>query len=493
MIKIHLDTDEFEYDVRSMVKAFYPEEFLFVYCDISKVQQQNHPKEDTFLMELHLFEKEKQIVIEIKKEQEVFTESQESVGERKERKNVIKQLLYKSLSRITGKTLPWGTLTGIRPTKLIVKELEAGVSEQQIVRDMCQMYLVSEDKLNTGIHISQKERRILGNLSEEEGYSLYVHIPFCPTTCLYCSFTSFPAKKFEAQMDGYVDAVIKELAFVAEHFKKKSLNTIYFGGGTPTTLSDKQLERLICFIKNHFPTEQLQEFTVEAGRPDSITIEKLRVLKEQGVTRISINPQTMHQKTLDLLGRHHTVEEIRSAFEMARACGHDNINMDIILGLPEEGTMEVEETLQQIALMKPDNLTVHCLARKHNARLNLEKDKYQNLRFLDVTEAMEISEEYAKQMGMEPYYMYRQKNIAGNQENVGYALPGKEGIYNILIMEERQSIIAVGAGAITKIVGKPGELLERVENVKDISTYLDRVDDMIERKNKAFHQYGLWK
>ena len=489
MIYIHLDSDEFEYDVRSMVKAFYPEAFLYVYCDESKVQQQNKP-EGTPFMSLDIKISKGEIILKISEEKQRQVSVPTSLTDRSQRKNDLKRLIYKELSELTGKVLPWGTLTGIRPTKMMVKALEEGEHEEEIRQRMKESYLISEEKLDTGMEISKRERALLDQLSEEEGYSLYVHIPFCPTTCLYCSFTSFSAKKFEMQMDAYIDALIRELDYVAEAFRHRKLNTIYFGGGTPTTLSEKQLGKLISFINDNFEKEHLLEFTVEAGRPDSITKEKLMVLKESGVTRISINPQTMHQSTLKLLGRNHTVEQIVEAYHLARECGHNNINMDIILGLPNENTDMVEETLKQIADLKPDSLTVHCLARKHNARLNLEREKYTELTYADVTQGMELSEKYAKQMGMRPYYMYRQKNIAGNQENVGYAVPDKEGIYNILIMEERQTIVGVGAGAITKLVHKPGELLERVENVKDITTYLARVEEMVERKRTAFESFG---
>jgi len=272
---------------------------------------------------------------------------------------------------------------------------------------------------------------------------------------------------------------------VAEAFKDKKLNTIYIGGGTPTTLEPDQLERLLSKIENSFNLSFLQEWTVEAGRPDSITREKLKTIKRHPVTRISINPQTMKDETLELIGRRHTVLQVKDAFLLAREEGFDNINMDIIVGLPQETKEDVENTLEEIKKLGPDNLTVHSLAIKRAARLNTQKEEYAGMKSVNSESTMELTQDAAEEMGMKPYYLYRQKNMTGNMENVGYAKPGKEGIYNILIMEEMQTIVALGAGAITKAV-YPNGRIERCENVKDIKTYLEKTDEMIERKKRLF-------
>ena len=272
---------------------------------------------------------------------------------------------------------------------------------------------------------------------------------------------------------------------MAEAFKDKKLNTIYIGGGTPTTLEPEQLERLLSKIENSFNLSFLQEWTVEAGRPDSITREKLKTIKRHPVTRISINPQTMKDETLELIGRRHTVLQVKDAFLLAREEGFDNINMDIIVGLPQETKEDVENTLEEIKKLGPDNLTVHSLAIKRAARLNTQKEEYAGMKSVNSESTMELTQDAAEEMGMKPYYLYRQKNMTGNMENVGYAKPGKEGIYNILIMEEMQTIVALGAGAITKAV-YPNGRIERCENVKDIKTYLEKTDEMIERKKRLF-------
>ena len=324
---------------------------------------------------------------------------------------------------------------------------------------------------------------MLRTLHYEEGYSLYIGIPFCPTTCLYCSFTSFPIVSWKKRIDEYLDALDKEIAFTAELYKDKVLDTIYIGGGTPTTLEACELTRLFASIKKSFDLTHLKEFTVEAGRADSITPDKLHVLKEAGVTRISVNPQTMKQETLDLIGRKHTVAQVKEAFLMAREAGFTNINMDLILGLPGESAADVQNTMEQIKKLDPDSLTVHSLAVKRASRLSqwIEENGISMLNNTD--ETMQITARGAEELNMIPYYLYRQKNMSGNFENVGYAREGKFGIYNILIMEEKQTIVALGAGSITKRVFPDGRI-ERCDNVKDVNLYIEKIDEMIERKRK---------
>ena len=271
---------------------------------------------------------------------------------------------------------------------------------------------------------------------------------------------------------------------MAEKKKGCTLDTVYFGGGTPTSLSPADLDTLITKLKNTFDFSTVQEFTVEAGRPDSITREKLEVLKKHGVTRISINPQTMKQETLKIIGRRHTVEDVKDRFHMARELGFDNINMDLIIGLPEEDLDDVRSTMEQVKELGPDSLTVHSLAIKRAARLNTMKEVYKDLKITNTQEMIDLTAEYARGMGLEPYYLYRQKNMAGNFENVGYAKPGKACLYNILIMEEKGDILACGAGTTTKITYPDENRLERVENVKDVEQYISRINEMIERKEK---------
>lgn len=402
-------------------------------------------------------------------------------------KNVIKKLFYQMLVGRTGHELPWGSLTGIRPTKIALSRLEDGWKEDDIRRFMKETYMTSDEKINLSVEIAAREKRLMESINYDSGYSLYVGIPFCPTTCLYCSFTSYPISKWKGRTGLYLEALFKELEYTAEKMKGRPLDTIYFGGGTPTSLPAEDIDAILCKLEQLFDTKNVLEFTVEAGRPDSITEEKLKVLASHGISRISINPQTMNQKTLDLIGRRHTVENVKEKFHMARALGFDNINMDLIMGLPGEDLDDVKHTLEEIEALNPDSLTVHSLAIKRAARLNMFKEEYADLKISNTPEMIALSEACARRMGMEPYYLYRQKNMAGNFENVGYSLPGKACLYNILIMEELATIVACGAGTTTKVVFPSENRRERCENVKEVEQYISRIDEMIGRKEKILY------
>ena len=309
-----------------------------------------------------------------------------------------------------------------------------------------------------------------------------IGIPFCPNTCLYCSFASYSIEKFENQVELYLEALMKEISFASTYITDTKLTTIYIGGGTPTSLSENQLERLLAHIDKEIDFSNIKEYTVEAGRPDSITLEKLEILKKYKVSRISINPQSMSQKTLDIIGRKHTVDQVRQAFNLAREAGHDNINMDIIIGLPGENIDDVSYTLDEINKLNPESLTVHALAVKRAARLNEEIDKYKDLRPDDIGQMRRLTGEYTNSSGYNPYYLYRQKNVSDNIENIGYARPGRECLYNILMMEDKHNILALGAGAMSKFVYYDKPKVRRVENVKSLKDYIERIDEMIYRK-----------
>ena len=482
MIAVKLNQPEFEYDIHSLIKAFFPEENVSV-----TAEEKRYDEEISGYMEIDY--KQDSIHMEWKQEKEGESLQADDISvdfsDRKETKNQLKQGLYQLLSALTGKKLPWGTLTGIRPTKIPMKLLEEGKSKDDIKTYMEDTYFASEEKIDLSIEIAERELEILKKIDYENGYSLYIGIPFCPTTCLYCSFTSFPLVSWKQKVDRYLDALEKELDYVAVKFAGKHLNSIYIGGGTPTTLEPYQLDRLIRKIRCSFDLSDCQEFTVEAGRPDSITREKLETLKKWDITRISINPQTMKDETLKIIGRRHTVAQTVESFELARELGFDDINMDLIMGLPEESLEDVKDTLEQVKALRPDNLTVHSLALKRAARLNMFKEDYKDYKMVNTTEHMNLTAEYAKEMGLEPYYLYRQKSMAGNLENVGYASPGKAGIYNILIMEEKQTIVACGAGTVTKRVYGDGRI-DRCDNVKDVKLYMEKIDEMIRRKQQLF-------
>ena len=266
----------------------------------------------------------------------------------------------------------------------------------------------------------------------------------------------------------------------------KHPSSVYVGGGTPTSLPEQELEKLMKKLTDTFDCGKALEFTVEAGRPDSITREKLQILKKYGVTRISINPQTMNQSTLDRIGRRHKVEEVKEQFLLARELGFDNINMDLIVGLPEEDAKDLKQTMEAVKALAPDSLTVHSLAVKRAARLNTMREDYKDYKIINTQEMIQMTAQYARDMGLEPYYLYRQKNMAGNFENVGYAKPEKACIYNILMMEEQQTVIGCGAGTTTKRVISGENRIERAETVKNVEQYMERVEEMIARKERLF-------
>ena len=474
-------------------------------------------------------------------------------------KDAVDKEVYSALSKVAGRTLPWGLLTGVRPTKPAMKKLKEGMGREEFIAWYGREKLVSAEKAGKAYDIAQKELCILdkiaaqtvqndrrrpkagGGQEEKNGRkakagdqpaggascaaadvrkdtggtsctaadaaplcdgsrllshvpwtdtcSIYIGIPFCPSICSYCSFSLGTAAAYSKRLDAYTDALCREIRLTADIVRDKKISSIYIGGGTPTSLEIPQLERIFKCINECFDVGALAEFCVEAGRPDSITKEKLAAIKRSGAGRISINPQTMQEATLERIGRAHSTGDVYRAFEDARSFGFDNINMDLIAGLPGEGAAEMADTLEKILALDPESLTVHALSIKRRARMESQYTKGE-----EVHRMIDLAAQAAARAGLEPYYLYRQKSIAGNFENVGYAKPGKEGIYNILTMEEVQSIYGLGAGANTKVVldhavpnpargGKAGNIL-RCSNVKDVEEYIKNVEEMVRRKER---------
>lgn len=517
MFVVKLNEERFEYDVHSIVKAFYPEENVRTLTP-QTVERKRAQLSEKVRMEIELkpegavvFVGEKRFEwdaaegneevlaeqiadeaaessVATNRQQTECAETEQSDREafkRKVYKDGFKRFLYRTLSECTGKELPWGNLTGIRPTKIAMGLLEEGKTDTEVTDFMKQSHYVSAEKAELALDIAKREKKLLSAIHYQDGYSLYIGIPFCPTTCLYCSFTSYPICAYRERVEEYIDCLIKEMEYVSGAYRHKILDTVYIGGGTPTTLEPAQLRRMIEKLKELFDFSTVTEFTVEAGRADSITEEKLAVLKELGVTRISVNPQTMKDETLKLIGRQHTVAQVEEAFLLARRVGFTNINMDLILGLPGEDEADVAHTITRVKELAPDSLTVHSLAIKRASRLNrwIEENGVSTLKNTD--ETMRIAAEGARELDMKPYYLYRQKNMSGNFENVGYAKEGCFGVYNILIMEEKQTIAALGAGSISKVVFPDGRI-ERADNVKDVALYIEKIDEMIERKRELF-------
>ena len=379
---------------------------------------------------------------------------------------------------------PWGILTGIRPVKIASKLLREGLSEEEAVKYFINEYKAAPDRARLALDLAKTEIKVMDNMYAD-GVSLYIGIPFCPTRCLYCSFISNSVKSSGKYMEEYVRCLKKEIEYTSNILKERNvrIETVYIGGGTPTTLSHTQLEEIFAALYKFFDLKDLKEFTVEAGRPDTITREKLDVINAYEIDRISINPQTMNLKTLETIGRNHTPEDIIRAYELARKCGIKIINMDVIAGLPGESFEDFKYTLEEVEKLSPENTTVHTMSIKRSSRLNELIESYNLTEDDTVFHMVEFSKEYMASVGKNPYYLYRQKNMLGNLENIGYTKKDFESIYNIYIMEELQSIISMGCGGVTKTVEKEFDRIERIFNVKEPKEYIERFEEMLKRKD----------
>lgn len=481
--------DLYRYEVHSLIKAFYPTEEVKVLVEGDPHAEKTLRENPEIAMKLSFAPEG--ITLHLLREGRDFVHAAApgvNDGEKSPAcKEDVKHLVYDSLREVTGEDLPWGDLIGIRPTKIATAALAEGLSEEEAAARMEAEHRCSREKAALSVGIAKREHEILSKLHHgDTGYSLYIGIPFCPTTCLYCSFPSFNLDLWKDRTGEYLSCLEREMEAGAAIMAGKHLDTVYIGGGTPTSLTAGELDRLLAAVEKYFDLSELLEFTVEAGRPDSITRDKLLALKSHAVTRISVNPQTMNEETLRVIGRRHSVQQTVDAFELARSLGFSNINMDIILGLPGEGVPEVRRTAEAITALGPDSLTVHSLAIKRASRLRRIIDEKGYPVLVNTNETMDIAAEAASSMGMVPYYLYRQKNMSGNFENTGFAVPGKYGIYNIGIIEECQSILALGAGAISKRAmegeGGRGIRLERCDNAKEVDVYIGNLPEMIRRK-----------
>ena len=397
----------------------------------------------------------------------------------------LKRWLYRTISDITGYQSPWGCMTGIRPAKIVNSLLDSGMSRAQVIDELKDFYYVSEKKARLALETAVVQAPFLSGFDTEVA-DWYANMPFCPSRCLYCSFTSNSIAKYKKVVDKYLDFMEAELEATSRLAEGRftRYENLYLGGGTPTSLNEVQFERYISMFGKYIDTGALNEFSLEAGRPDSITSAKLAAAKRAGVTRISINPQTMNDVTLKHIGRAHTAEQVKQAFYMAREAGFDNINMDIIAGLPFETEEMFRYTLECIEKLGPEGMTVHTLSIKRAADLKNDSESRGSLSSETVGKMVEMAGDCARKLEMRPFYMYRQKHMLGNHENVSYCKPGYESPYNIHIMEEDRTILGIGAGAVTKVVTGGGSRIERAFNVKSVEYYLERLEQMIERKKE---------
>lgn len=467
-ISIKLNNMNYRYDVYLMVNIFYTS------VDVEFVDNN---------WDFYIDVNEKSVIVKDKEEElhrEYFFESDLT------HKENIKKFIFKYFSERSGKVMPWGTLVGIRPSKIALSLINEGKDDEYIVGYFDKHFYTRRDKVELCIKIAKVEKELVNENANK--ISVYVGMPFCPTRCLYCSFTSNPIEGCKSIVEPYLKGLYYEIEKTARYIKEKRLDIecVYFGGGTPTAVNDEQFEKIMAHIYNSFVREnKIQEFTVECGRPDSITLSKLESMKKYKVDRISINPQTMNDDTLKLIGRRHSVDEVIDKFNLARQCGLDNINMDIIVGLPGEDLNYIRKTCDKIFDLTPDSITVHGMSVKRGSKLH---ENIINKMDFHVPEQEELNLMYeetvnlAKRLNINPYYMYRQKNMVGNMENVGYCEPGKEGLYNIQMIEEKQTIIACGADAVTKVVFLDENRIERHANVKDVREYINRIEEMVEKK-----------
>ncbi|MFV9510935.1 coproporphyrinogen III oxidase [Tepidibacillus sp. LV47] len=411
---------------------------------------------------------------------------------RKEIKKGISHVWVQTLEHFTGKSHDWGILTGIRPMKLyhhLSREMSYDEADHILAKD----YLLKPNKIALLREIAQKQLKVIPDLYEiDEEVSLYIGIPFCPTKCAYCTF---PAYTITGQ-NGTVEDFLQGLGYEIEQFGNwlresgRKVTTIYFGGGTPTSIEADQLGHLFQLLDRFIDLQSVREITVEAGRPDTITEDKIRILKRWNVDRISINPQTFTQETLEVIGRHHTVEETIEKFHLARKMNMNNINMDLIIGLPGETLKELQHSLAQIEKLLPESLTIHSMAFKRASYLTKNKEKFAITDPKEIQRMMEYATIWTKKHGYHPYYLYRQKDMLGNLENVGYAREGKESLYNILIMEEKQTIIGLGSGAVSKFIAPKSNTVIRFPNPKEPRAYINSVKkytkEKIEQLNEIF-------
>ena len=404
---------------------------------------------------------------------------------KKQLKRAVKCCVFRTLKQYYQKETPWGSLTGIRPSKL-ARELMSEQGEEAARRMFVNTFDVSRGKTDLAFEIARNQRALIESVTEQSA-DLYCGIPFCVSRCLYCSFASNEVKKSQSLIEPYLTALRQEIEGVRRIIEEKGLilRSVYVGGGTPTALCARDLKIVLDALG--WAVKDGIEFTVEAGRPDTVDVQKLQLIRDAGATRISINPQTMNAETLIKIGRNHTPKQVEEAFALTRQTGFDNINMDLIAGLPDETPDMMDYTLSKIREMNPDSLTVHTLALKRASRLWDKTGEYCLPKGNTVSQMVDAAAQCARKMDMAPYYMYRQKYMMDNLENVGYAKQGKDSIYNVDMMEETATILAVGAGSMTKGVFNRGSRIDRVPNPKDLKTYFEKLPVLLEEKRMLFN------
>lgn len=478
-MNLYVKNHNFHFELENLTRLFFPNEKITVIRDFSEPQPPYIYTEvsDKITISVNIGS---------------FNKSETAVKKLTDDDNelVSAQLLYKLLCDFTGLTQPWGILTGVRPVKLL-RRLAEESSEEQAVKKFEKDFFVSNEKIALSRETEHNERKIL-ELSKPESFSLYVGIPFCPSRCSYCSFVMVSIERAEKLIEPYTKLLCEEIKRTAEIANKLGLRleTVYFGGGTPTTLSAEQLDTVLGTVNNSFDMSTCREFTVEAGRPDTIDIAKLFALKENKVDRISINPQTVNDEVLKTIGRKHTAQQFFDAFELARKCGFNNINTDLIAGLPTDTPESFKNSLDSIVRLNAECITVHTLCMKRASRLTTEGVTLDLQQARDAREMLAYTQNILGQNEYIPYYMYRQSRMVGNLENVGWSKRGFESLYNVYVMDETHTILACGSGGVTKLKRNNPDYLERIFNFKYPYEYIDRFDELIQRKSGIMQFYG---
>lgn len=478
-MNLYVKNHNFHFELENLARLFFPNEKITVIRDFSEPQPPYIYTEvsDKITISVNIGS---------------FNKSETAVKKLTDDDNelVSAQLLYKLLCDFTGLTQPWGVLTGVRPVKLL-RRLAEESSEEQAVKKFEKDFFVSNEKIALSRETEHNERKIL-ELSKPESFSLYVGIPFCPSRCSYCSFVMASIERAEKLIEPYTKLLCEEIKRTAEIANKLGLRleTVYFGGGTPTTLSAEQLDTVLRTVNKSFDMSTCREFTVEAGRPDTIDIAKLFALKENKVDRISINPQTVNDEVLKTIGRKHTAQQFFDAFELARKCGFDNINTDLIAGLPTDTPESFKNSLDSIVRLNAECITVHTLCMKRASRLTTEGVTLDLQQARDAREMLAYTQNILGQNEYIPYYMYRQSRMVGNLENVGWSKRGFESLYNVYVMDETHTILACGSGGVTKLKRNNPDYLERIFNFKYPYEYIDRFDELIQRKSGIMQFYG---
>ncbi|NBG89153.1 coproporphyrinogen dehydrogenase HemZ [Isachenkonia alkalipeptolytica] len=497
MIQVVLKGHKNIYDTRELTKLFVSEvevlediadlsgEENFVISQLEKDALGNHQA----LAQGNIHGHTANYQVPVESPEEGLTPRERALAYDKYQREALRSTLFMVLRELTGKKPVWGIFTGIRPVKIVQNMLEASKNYQEIFEELTKEKYLKEEKAQLLIDIAKKERDLIYPL-EQRAVNIYISIPFCPSRCYYCSFPSNDLHRKDREVQEYLTNLHKELEASIKILNQKNIkvNTLYVGGGTPSILNRQQFEDLFTLLKELQGYSRLQEITVEAGRPDTFSVEVLQCLKDQGVGRISLNPQTMNQETLVAIGRKHSPEEIHRAYEMIQKVGFDSVNMDLIVGLPGETAASLDHTLKEIEKLQPENLTVHTLAVKTNSYFK-EHPELLTLGEEGVLSMLKKVEAFTEDQDYTPYYMYRQKNMLGNFENVGYSKRGKESLYNMKIMSEKETILGFGAGAVSKVVNLETDEVQRVPNIKGLGHYMDRIDEALEKKKEILERF----